>query len=109
MTAWINGKLTCVSNATYATGYGADIDTGNGNWTTISKISECDGVWPVKKGDTIKLEAAYDEILHPAYVVITISTILKAEETLMCPKYRRKSDGVEQMEMGIMAFTFVEA
>jgi hypothetical protein len=49
-------------------------------------MSECDGVWPVKKGDVVTLEAAFDEIKHPA----------------------RESDGQQQMEMGIVAFTFVQ-
>lgn len=64
MSIWINGQLTCVSKADYSTGYGGDISVGK-NWTTISKMSQCDGVWPVKKGDNVKLQAAYNEIEHP--------------------------------------------
>jgi hypothetical protein len=68
MAVKINNQLACVSRADYSTGYGGNIETSVKNWTTISKMSECDGVWPVKKGDVFKLEAAYDEINHPASV-----------------------------------------
>jgi hypothetical protein len=65
MTAWINKQMACVSKADYSTGYGGNIEA-NKNWTTITRMSECNGVWPVKKGDKIQLEAAFDEINHPA-------------------------------------------
>jgi hypothetical protein len=65
MSAWFNNKLACVSSANYATGYGGDLDA-NKNWTTISKMSECNGVWHMKKGDQVKLEALFDEVQHPA-------------------------------------------
>jgi hypothetical protein len=86
MGVFINGKDVCISTADYSTGYGGNVETSVSNWTTISRMSECDGVWPVKKGDVVTLEASYDEIKHPA----------------------RISDGMEQMEMGIVAFTFVQ-
>jgi hypothetical protein len=65
MSAWFNDRLTCISKADYSTGYGGDIES-NKNWTTISRMSECNGVWPVKKGDKVKLEALFDEVAHPA-------------------------------------------
>jgi hypothetical protein len=76
MGVFINGQKTCVSEADYSTGYGGNVETSLRNWTTISRMSECDGVWPVKKGDVVTLEAAFDEVKHPA----------------------RESDGQEQME-----------
>jgi hypothetical protein len=63
MTASLNGKPICVSKAEYGASYSSSTTTSK--WTTISKMTDCNEVIPVKKGDLITLEAAYDTIKHP--------------------------------------------
>jgi hypothetical protein len=65
MTVYLNDKKVCVSNAQYNTSYTGELANNGKKWTTISKMSDCNDVIPVKKGDIIKLEAAYDEKEHP--------------------------------------------
>ncbi|KAF1991969.1 hypothetical protein K402DRAFT_459181 [Aulographum hederae CBS 113979] len=64
MTVYLNDKIVCVSNATYGSGYQGSSSAAK--WATIAKMSDCSDSIPVKKGDKIKVEAAYDEVAHPA-------------------------------------------
>jgi hypothetical protein len=61
----LNDKLVCTSKASYGKTYGGDALPGTTEWTTISKMADCNDVLPVKKGDRIVLDAEYDEIAHP--------------------------------------------
>ena len=78
----LNDKPVCTSEAIY----GAKMTTGDGkDWKTISRMTDCERPFTVKKGDNIKLVVNYDESAHPA----------------------RESHGQEQEEMGMVFFTFV--
>jgi hypothetical protein len=63
MTIYLNDKLVCKSTADYTTSF--ESKAGAKEWTTISKMSDCNDVLNVKKGDRIKINAEYDEKLHP--------------------------------------------
>jgi hypothetical protein len=55
---FVNNKLVCDSNATYGGGHFEHQANGQ-NWSTISQTKKCDLSLPMKKGDTIYLEADY--------------------------------------------------
>jgi len=63
MSVTLNGKNICVSKAEYGATY-SGITTAS-KWTTISKMTDCVEAIPVKKGDRLTLEAAYDTVKHP--------------------------------------------
>jgi hypothetical protein len=77
MAILLNGKFLCDSKAEYgykvdngdmAGGHGhGDGKSGSGefNIKTISKMSDCRGPFPVKKGDSMQLIAEYDLKQHP--------------------------------------------
>jgi hypothetical protein len=65
MKVMLNDKLICTSDASYGKTYNGDAKPGAKEWTTISKMADCNDVIPIKKGDKIVLDAAYDEIAHP--------------------------------------------
>jgi hypothetical protein len=79
----LNEKRVCTSYAIY----GTKLTTQEKDWTTISKMTDCEKTFEVKKGDNIKMVVNYDEIAHPV----------------------RESVGQEQEEMGFVFFTFVPA
>jgi hypothetical protein len=61
----VNGKPVCTSEAIY----GTKLKLENGKeWTTISKMTDCDKPFSVKNGDMITLKVSYDEINHPRRV-----------------------------------------
>jgi hypothetical protein len=62
--AYIDDKLACESKAIYGLPGGELVVEGK-EWKTISKVTECLDPYPVKKGQKLRLEAAYDNILHP--------------------------------------------
>jgi hypothetical protein len=77
---FLNNKFTCASNAIYgdkaqyssgmgSSGMAGKKKRGGGGKVTsiktISKIVPCQGPFPVKKGDTLKLIAEYDLSKHP--------------------------------------------
>jgi hypothetical protein len=64
VSAFINDKLACESKAIYGLAGGELLVDGK-EWKTISKMTECLEPYPVKKGDKLRLEAAYDKSLHP--------------------------------------------
>jgi hypothetical protein len=59
----VNGKVVCESKAEY-TGL-----SGDAQWDTIKGMTQCKTSVPVKKGDKLVIEAAYDLDKHPAYVL----------------------------------------
>jgi hypothetical protein len=59
MKVYVNDKMICTSDAIYGT------SSGGGNWTTISKMVDCQEPIQVKKGDKLKIDALYDSIKHP--------------------------------------------
>jgi hypothetical protein len=63
MVAAVNGKQICTSKAEYGNSYSASPTAQK--WTTISKMTDCNEVTPVKTGDLITLEALYDTDKHP--------------------------------------------
>lgn len=66
MTAFLNDKMICQSDATYGTSLSSAADQVAGkNWTTISKMGDCNFDIPVKKGDILRVDAAYDKESHP--------------------------------------------
>jgi hypothetical protein len=81
VTAFVNGKQICSSQATYGLAGGATIVDGK-EWKTevsssrtlskfhlmghsISKMSECTELIRLVKGDRIRLTADYDNVAHP--------------------------------------------
>jgi hypothetical protein len=77
----VNGKPVCESKAVY----GTKLKMDNGKeWTTISKMTDCQEPFSVKNGDMIQMRVAFDEVNHP----------------------RRESHGEAQEEMGFMFYTF---
>jgi hypothetical protein len=65
-----NGQHVCTSRAIYD---GPKWKTADGKeWTSISKMTECEKPFTVKKGDKIAFEINYDEIAHPALVFAVI-------------------------------------
>jgi hypothetical protein len=62
MSVSLNGKNICTSKAEYGATYSA---SSTSKWTTISKMTDCVDAVPVKRGDRIALEAAYDTAKHP--------------------------------------------
>jgi len=78
---YLNDKFTCTSDAVYgvkdqsdsgmdAMAGGHSHGGGGGGQTsvgikTISSMTPCNGPFPVKKGDTLKLVAVYDLATHP--------------------------------------------
>jgi hypothetical protein len=64
VTAFVNGKPICTSSATYGLAGGSTLVDGK-EWKTISKMSECVDPIQLKKGDKIRMEAAYDNVAHP--------------------------------------------
>jgi hypothetical protein len=64
VTLSINGKKYCTSNALYG-GEGGTLNIDGKAWETIRKMEECNTPIPVKKGDILKVEAAYDTKKHP--------------------------------------------
>jgi hypothetical protein len=86
VTMLLNNKFTCASKAIYgdkaqsgsgmgSSGMGSSGKAGgksnraggqkSTSIKTISKITQCLGPYPVKKGDTLKLVAEYDLSKHP--------------------------------------------
>jgi hypothetical protein len=57
----LNGRDICTSKANY----GAPIKSKDESWSTIATMSECDFAIPVKKGDTLSLDAFWDKVAHP--------------------------------------------
>jgi hypothetical protein len=78
----LNNKVACTSNAVYGTTMRGD---DGKDWTTISRMTDCEKPFAVKKGDQIKLLVNYNETAHPP----------------------RESHGATQEEMGFVFFTFV--
>ncbi|KAF2664895.1 hypothetical protein BT63DRAFT_459512 [Microthyrium microscopicum] len=74
----INNKTVCESKASYM-----DKSDAKGTWAALNKMSTCDELIPVKKGDVLSLAANYDLDAHPA----------------------RTSGGGEAEEMGLIAFS----
>lgn len=64
MELYLNDKLVCSSNATYGGGSGTMKADGK-EWTTISKMSECEDTIKVKKGDKINMKSRYNTLKHP--------------------------------------------
>ncbi|KAF2403692.1 hypothetical protein EJ06DRAFT_288207 [Trichodelitschia bisporula] len=64
VTAFVNGKPICTSQATYGSA-GAELIVNGKAWKTISKMSDCLDPVELKKGDKIRLEATYDNVAHP--------------------------------------------
>jgi len=64
MELYLNGKKVCTSNAVYG-GKGGTMVIDGKKWETISEMTDCNGTIPVKKGDTLKMKAAYDLEKHP--------------------------------------------
>jgi hypothetical protein len=64
MKLYLNEKLVCTSDATYGGGSGTTKVDGK-EWTTISKMSECDDNIKVKKGDKISMKTQYNTTRHP--------------------------------------------
>jgi hypothetical protein len=60
----VNGNVVCESKAEYV---GL---SGNAQWDTIKQMSQCKAPVPVKKGDKLVIEAAYDLNKHPSYVSV---------------------------------------
>jgi hypothetical protein len=58
----VNGHVVCESKAEYAG------ISGDAKWDTIKQMSQCKEPVPVKKGDRLVIEAAYDLNKHPSYV-----------------------------------------
>jgi hypothetical protein len=63
MSVSLNGKNICTSKAEYGATYSRSSTASK--WTTISKMTDCVDAIPVKRGDRIALEAAYDTVKHP--------------------------------------------
>jgi hypothetical protein len=58
----INGKPVCDSKAVY----GTKLKMDNGKeWTTITKMTDCEEPFSVKTGDMITMKVSFDEINHP--------------------------------------------
>jgi hypothetical protein len=58
----VNGKPVCESKAVY----GTKLKMDNGKeWTTISKMTDCQEPFDVKNGDMITMKVSFDEINHP--------------------------------------------
>lgn len=64
ITAFVNGKPLCTSKATYGSA-GAQTIVDGKIWTTISKMSDCTEQLHLRKGDKVRLVAAFDNIAHP--------------------------------------------
>lgn len=64
MELYLNDKLVCKSDATYGGGAGT-MKTDGKEWTTISKMSECNDTIQVKKGDKISMKSRYNTVKHP--------------------------------------------
>jgi hypothetical protein len=61
-TFFINGKVSCTSTAVYGTSGSTSI---NGEkWETISAYTPCPDDIPIKKGDSVSMEAWYDLTKH---------------------------------------------
>jgi hypothetical protein len=60
----LNGKVVCNSLATYGGSEATLVNDGK-KWETLSSMSECGDAIPVKKGDIVQLEAAFDTQTHP--------------------------------------------
>jgi hypothetical protein len=58
----INNQTVCESKATYG-GKGKEAE---GGWATLSEMTECGDMIPVKKGDILTISANYDLEAHPA-------------------------------------------
>lgn len=58
----VNNKSLCESKAIYG---GKSGTSENGNWQTLSDMSMCKELIPVKKGDTLSVVAKYDLLAHP--------------------------------------------
>lgn len=85
MVLYINDEPVCNSQPTY----GGELGTFNINgtkWETISQMSLCTLVMPVKKGDKVVVESVYDLHSHPL---------------------RKGHDGMESDEMGLFDLKFV--
>jgi hypothetical protein len=85
MVLYINDSPVCNSKPTY----GGELGTFNMNgtrWETISQMSLCTLVLPVKRGDKVVVESIYDLNSHPL---------------------RKSHDGMESDEMGLFDLKFV--
>jgi hypothetical protein len=65
MVVRLNNREICVSKAHYGSTVRVEDSNVPSNWTTISSMSECDDIIPVKKGDTIAVDASWDKAAHP--------------------------------------------
>ena len=65
----VNGKPVCESKAIY----GTKLKMENGKeWTTISKMTDCEEPFAVKNGDIITMKVNFDEVNHPRSVLSII-------------------------------------
>lgn len=76
----INNKTVCESAAVYG-----GVGEQSGQWATVSDMTDCNDLIPVKKGDILTLSATYDLEAHPA---------------------REHSSGGMAEEMGLIKFRF---
>ena len=65
MDLYLNDKKICTSEAVYGSTLGSDAPGATKNWTTITKMTECNEVIPVKVGDKLRVDASYDKVAHP--------------------------------------------
>jgi len=84
---FLNDKLVCHSVAAYGGNDATMIGADGKKWDTISSMSDCPQAIPVKKGDRLRLQAAFDTATHPM----------------------RVSHGEEQEAMGLYILSFVPA
>ncbi len=70
-------------------------------WDTISAMTDCNNVVPLKKGDSLTMKAIYDLKKHPLYV---LESKLYPPLTL---NRRENHGGGHAEQMGLMTFSFV--
>src|ERR1700760_4980606 len=61
----VNGKYACESKAVYGGKAGTTTATDGSKWTTIGTMTKCHDPIPVKRGDTLSVEANYNLAEHP--------------------------------------------
>ncbi|KAF2417726.1 hypothetical protein EJ08DRAFT_703302 [Tothia fuscella] len=62
---YLNDKFSCASDAVYGSKEGEGAVASAASIKTISGMTTCNGPFPVKKGDSLKLVAIYDLVKHP--------------------------------------------
>jgi hypothetical protein len=65
MVVRLNGREICTSKAYYGASMRIEGNQSASNWTTISYMTECDDIIPVKKGDTISVDVSWYKVAHP--------------------------------------------